>query len=265
MTIEEATHAPAPHSDKTAVDMAEVHPTVPDAVSEEHHKHERPRLSAVTSERSEIYRLRKWQIRAETQLGPRRSRTIAEAISELDRLALELGLSQEVRDLASSLFRELWKNDLLQGRRAVSMTGAAIYAACRLLSKPMQLGHIASHSGISRKDMGRAYRILARGVEMQIPVPDPKVMVPAIGSKLSLPASVQDRAIEILHLAKKANLMTGRDPWGLAAAALYISSIELHHHATQRDIADAAGVTEVTVRNRYKEIMTELGITFVWY
>ena len=95
-----------------------------------------------------------------------------------------------------------------------------------------------------------------------MPISDPATYVPRFITQLKLPGKVQQKVIEILEDAKsQRSLVTGRDPRGLAAAAIYIASILMDHRVTQRDIAMAAGVTEVTVRNRYKELVRKLKIT----
>ena len=58
-------------------------------------------------------------------------------------------------------------------------------------------------------------------------------------------------------------LTSGRGPTGVAAAALYIASVLLGERKTQRDVADIAGVTEVTIRNRYKELAEKLDIEII--
>ena len=95
-----------------------------------------------------------------------------------------------------------------------------------------------------------------------MPISDPANYVPRFITQLNLPGKVQQKVLEILDMAKQnRTLVTGRDPRGLAAAAIYIASILMDSRVTQRDIAMAAGVTEVTVRNRYKEIVLKLNIT----
>jgi transcription initiation factor TFIIB len=142
------------------------------------------------------------------------------------------------------------------------MVGAAIYAACRLRQAPRSLEEIARHSRVTKKKIGQHYRLLVLKLKLRMPISDPATYVPRFITQLKLPGKVQQKVIEILEDAKKQrSLVTGRDPRGLAAAAIYIASILMDHRVTQRDIAMAAGVTEVTVRNRYKELVRKLKIT----
>ncbi len=212
--------------------------------------------------RSEIYRMRKWQIR--TRVHSSVDRNLAQAMSELDRLASQLGLSKSIKELAALLYRKLIVRRLARSRSIDAMVGAAIYAACRLRSAPRSLEEIARHSRVSKKKIGQHYRLLVEKLKLRMPISDPANYVPRFITQLGLPGEVQKKVLEILAKAKEnRSLVTGRDPRGLAAAAIYIASILTDHRVTQRDIAMAAGVTEVTVRNRYKELVQKLGITMM--
>ncbi|TXT55251.1 MAG: Transcription initiation factor IIB [Candidatus Thorarchaeota archaeon] len=210
--------------------------------------------------RSEIYRLRKWQIR--TRVHSSVDRNLAQAMSELDRLTSQLGLNRSIKELAALLYRKLIVRRLVRSRSIDAMVGAAIYAACRLREAPRSLEEISRHSRVSKKKIGQHYRLLVMKLKLKMPISDPANYVPRFITQLKLPGIVQQKVLEILEQAKEQrSLVTGRDPRGLAAAAIYIASILMDHRVTQRDIAMAAGVTEVTVRNRYKELVKKLGIT----
>ncbi len=222
------------------------------------HDSQGKRFSA--KKRSEIYRLRKWQIR--TRVHSSVDRNLAQAMSELDRLSSQLGLTKSIKELAALLYRKLIIRRLARSRSIDAMVGASIYAACRLRKAPRSLEEIARHSRVNRKKIGQHYRLLVEKLQIRMPISDPANYVPRFITELGLPGIVQQKVIEILELAKTNRaLITGRDPRGLAAAAIYIASILTDHRVTQRDIAMAAGVTEVTVRNRYKELVQKLNIT----
>ena len=87
---------------------------------------------------------------------------------------------------------------------------------------------------------------------------NPADYIARFASSLKLSAETQSNSIEILGQAQKAELTSGRGPTGIAAAALYVSALLHGEKRTQREVADVAGVTEVTIRNRYKELLDEL-------
>ncbi|MFW9911754.1 MAG: transcription initiation factor IIB [Candidatus Thorarchaeota archaeon] len=209
--------------------------------------------------RSEIHRLRKWQIRS--RIHNSKERNLIQALTELDRLASQLQLKKSVKDLAAMIYRKALIRRATRTRPIDATVAAAIYAACRLREIPQSLKEIAKQSRIDWKKIGRHYRLLARRMNLKMPVPNPMNYVPKILSELNLPGSMQETVLEILQEAKEnPGLVTGKDPRGLAAAAIYIASILTDNRVTQRNIARASGVTEVTVRNRYKELVRELEI-----
>jgi transcription initiation factor TFIIB len=172
-----------------------------------------------------------------------------------------MGLKKGVKDLASTLYRKLVVNRLVRSRSIDGLAAASVYAALRLRQLPRSLKEIAKHTHLDYKKIGQHYRLLVRKLRLRMPVPDPMNYVPKLIIELDLPGEMQEAVLKVLRKAKDHNgLTTGRDPRGLAAGALYIASILTDNRVTQREIANAAGVTEVTVRNRYKELVRELQI-----
>jgi transcription initiation factor TFIIB len=211
--------------------------------------------------RAQIYRLRKWQIR--TRVHSSIDRNLAYAMSELDRLTSQLGVPRPVKEAAAILYRHAIEHHLIRGRSIEAMIASCVYAACRLRQIPRTLDEIAHHSRITRKELGRCYRLLLRELEVRIPIASPIDFIPRFGQALQLSGAVQNGAAQIVEEARSRGVTAGKDPTGLAAASLYISSIREGERRTQREIAEVSRVTEVTVRNRYKELVRELGIEVV--
>lgn len=208
--------------------------------------------------RSEIYRLRKWQIRSRVHSSL--DRNLAQAMSELERLSSQLGLPKPIRELAAVLYRKSIIKKLVRGRSIEAMVAATLYAACRIRLKPRPLDEVADASRVDRKKLGQCYRLLLRSLHVRIPLSNPVDYISRFACELGLSSPVQLRTVEILNRSRAIGLTIGRDPLGLAAAAIYVASIMLDERRTQREIAEVARVTEVTVRNRYKEIVKKLGI-----
>ena len=208
--------------------------------------------------RSEIYRLRKWQIRSRVHSSM--DRNLAQAMSELERLSSQLGIPKQIRELAALLYRKSILQKLVRGRSIEAMVAATLYAACRIRLKPRPLDEVADTSRVDKKKLGQCYRLLLRSLEIKIPLSNPIDYISRFASELSLSSPVQLRTVEILNQSRDMGLTIGRDPLGLAAAAIYVASIMMDERRTQREIAEVARVTEVTVRNRYKEIVRVLGI-----
>lgn len=208
--------------------------------------------------RSEIYRLRKWQIRSRVHSSL--DRNLAQAMSELERLSSQLGIPKPIRELSALLYRKAIIKKLVRGRSIEAMVAATLYAACRIRQKPRPLDEVADASRVDKKKLGQCYRLLLRKLTVQIPLSNPIDYISRFATELRLSSTVQLRTVEILQRSRDIGLTIGRDPLGLAAAAIYVASIMLDERRTQREIAEVARVTEVTVRNRYKEIVKKLNI-----
>ena len=208
--------------------------------------------------RAQIYRLRKWQRRI--RVSDAMERNLAFALSELDRMASHLGLPKSVREAAAVIYRRAVEERLIRGRSIESVAAAALYASCRECKVPRTLDEIADVSRVSKKEIGRSYRFIARELLIHLRPTSPIDYVSRFASELELSGEVQTKAIELLNKAMKMGLTSGRGPTGVAAAAIYIASVLCGERRTQRDVADVARVTEVTVRNRYKELCEKLGL-----
>jgi transcription initiation factor TFIIB len=210
------------------------------------------------SRRSQMYRLRKWNRRA--RMSDSSDRNLSFALAEIDRIAAQLRLARNVKEAASMVYRRTVEKKLIRGRSIESVAASALYVACRQLSVPRTLEEIASVTKVDKKEIGRSYRFLARELGIKLAPTSPIDYVPRFASALKLPGKVQAMAIEILSQAIDEGLTSGRGPMGVAAAALYVSAVMNDEQRTQREVAEVARVTEVTVRNRYKEIIEHLGL-----
>ncbi|MBM3229308.1 transcription initiation factor IIB [Candidatus Parvarchaeota archaeon] len=207
---------------------------------------------------AQLYRMRKWHKRA--SIASSMERNLAIALSELDRIASYLGLPDSIRESAALLYRKCIKAELIRGRLIEAVVSAVIYATCRVQGVPRTLDEISRVSGIEKKEIGRAYRFVRRELDIEVPLTDPSQYVPKFTAALKLSGQVQEKAIQLLKKAVGKGLISGRGPTGVAAAAVYIASAMYSERRTQKEVADVAGVTEVTIRNRYRELKKELGL-----
>jgi transcription initiation factor TFIIB len=217
--------------------------------------------SIPTRARAQVYRLRKWQGRI--RAGSASERNLAAAFSELDRVASNMGLPRNVREAAAMVYRRAVEKNLIRGRSIEGVIAAAVYAACRQCGAPRTLDEIADSSRIDRKEIGRTYRFIARELTLKLMPTSPQDYTARFCSELGLNEDANSKALEIITQAEEKELTSGRGPTGVAAAAIYIASILCGERKTQKDVADIAGVTEVTIRNRYKEIAEQLDLDIV--
>jgi transcription initiation factor TFIIB len=212
--------------------------------------------SIPTKNRAQLYRLRKWQRRI--RISDVTERNLASALSELNRMASDMELPRTVRETAAMIYRKAALKNLVRGRGFEGISASALYAACRQCNVPRTLDEIAASSHVSRREIGRNYRFIARELGLKLMPTSPKDYVFRFCSKLKLSSDVKAKSIEILKKAAEEELTSGHDPTGVAAASIYIASILCGDRRTQREVADVAGVTEVTIRNRYKELANKL-------
>jgi len=210
------------------------------------------------STRLQMWRLRKWQIRSRVHSSI--DRNLAQAMAELDRLSDKVYVPPPIKEKAAVTYRKALDKGLVRGRSIAAIAAAALYAACRGSGTPRTLREIAEASLVDKKDVARCYRLLLRELDVHMPIADPLTYVSKIAERTGISGKTQGIAIQILREARKRRAAAGKDPMGLAAAALYIACLKNNEKKTQKDIAEAAGVTEVTVRNRYKTLKKQLNL-----
>jgi len=201
-----------------------------------------------SSMKKSIERLRTWDSRSQAHTSSERN--LRQALSEMDKLKDKLTLTDTVIEKAAYIYRKAIERKLVKGRSIHGLVAACIYAACRMSETPRTLDDIAMGINIKRKDVARSYRIIFRELDLKIPVADPVKGVSRIASLAGLGEATKRKALILLNKAKKIGMVAGKDPMGIAAAALYLACISTGGNKTQKEISIASGVTEVTIRNR---------------
>ena len=210
------------------------------------------------STRLQMWRLRKWQIRSRVHSSI--DRNLAQAMAELERLSSKVNISPPIREKAALIYRKALDKGLVRGRSINAIAASALYAACRKGGSPKTLREIAEASLVDKKDVSRCYRLLLQELDFHMPISNPLTFISKIAEKNNVSGKTQGTAIAILRDARQKRFSAGKDPMGMAAAALYIACLQNNEKVTQKDIAEAAGVTEVTVRNRYKLLRKQLNL-----
>ncbi len=198
--------------------------------------------------KSSIERLRTWDSR--TQAHSSAERNLRQALNEMDKLKDKLALTDAVIEKAAYIYRKAMEKKLVRGRSIHGLVAACLYASCRNTETPRTLDDIAKGINIRRKDVARCYRLIFRELELKMPVVDPVKGVSRIASIAKLTEKSKRKAVKILEMAKKLGIAAGKDPMGIAAAALYLACISTGEVKSQKEISIASGVTEVTIRNR---------------
>ncbi|WP_436935333.1 transcription initiation factor IIB [Halovenus marina] len=204
-------------------------------------------------QREKMQRLRTWNERFRTRDS--KERNLKQALGEIDRMASALGLPENVRETASVIYRRALDEDLLPGRSIEGVATSALYAAARQANTPRSLDELTRVSRVDKDEIARTYRYIVRELGLEIQPADPESYVPRFISDLGLSEEVERRAKELLRTAKDQGVHSGKSPVGLAAAAVYAASLLTNQKVTQSEVSEVANISEVTIRNRYHELL----------
>ncbi len=203
--------------------------------------------------RERMKRLRTWDERFRTK--SHRERNLKQALGEIDRMSSALSLPDAVRETASVIYRRALEEDLLPGRSIEAVATASLYAAVRQTDTPRALEEVTGVSRVDPKRVKRAYRYVVRELGLAVDPTGAEAFLPRFASDLDVDGAVERRARELLAAAREQAVHSGKSPVGLAGAALYAAGRLVNQPVTQAEVSEVAGVSEVTVRNRYKELL----------
>ncbi|MCU4719445.1 transcription initiation factor IIB [Halapricum hydrolyticum] len=209
--------------------------------------------SLSSRQREKMQRLRTWNERFRTRDS--KERNLKQALGEIDRMASALGLPENVRETASVIYRRALDEDLLPGRSIEGVATASLYAAARQAGTPRSLDEIDAVSRVDKDEIARTYRYVVRELGLEVKPADPESYVPRFASDLDLSEEVERRARQLLSTAKSKGVHSGKSPVGLAAAAVYAASLLSNEKVTQNEVSEVANISEVTIRNRYHELL----------
>jgi transcription initiation factor TFIIB len=208
-----------------------------------------------------MQRLRTWDSRARIRTSFSDASSI-HAFNELDILKDKAALTDALVEKAAYMYRKAKSNGLTRGRTISGLVAACVYAACREMNTPRTLKDIAAAANISHKHLAKIYRLLLIELDIKVPLIDQTKCIAKVANKANLSEKTKRQAITIMDEVTKKQISAGKNPMGFAATILYLSCLKTGENKTQVDIAQAAGVTEVTLRNRYKELKSKLELSY---
>jgi len=201
---------------------------------------------------SAIERLRTWDSR--TQVYTSTDKNLTQAFAQLYTLKDKLGLPSAVIEKTAYIYRKAQENRLVLGRSISAVLVAAIYTACREMGIPRTLNDIATKSNVKRKSVAKCYRQLLLGLDLKIPMVDPIKCITRIANKAEITEKTKHQAINLMNIVTEIEISAGKDPMGLAATVIYASCIRTGEIKTQKEIANAADITDMTLRTRLKDL-----------
>lgn len=211
--------------------------------------------------RTRMGRLRMWNSRSQSHSPTERN--LQQAFSMLSRIKDRLGLPNHVTEKAAYTYRKAQERGLIRGDTIGSVLAASIYVAARQSGVLRTLDDISEISDIKPGEVARSYRRIISELDINVPLIDPRKYIVKVANNLNFDEKIKRKALELMELAQKKNLVVGKDPISMAASIIYLVNLSERKPRTQAEIAKAAGVTEVTVRNRSKELRKKLDVSLV--
>jgi transcription initiation factor TFIIB len=213
--------------------------------------------------RMRMGRLRMWNSRSQSHSPTERN--LQHAFTMLSRIKDRLGLPNHVTEKAAYTYRKAQERGLIRGDSIGSVLAASIYVAARQSGVLRTLDDISESSNVKPKQAARSYRRIVSTLDIKVPMIDPTKYIVKVANNLNFDEKIKRKALELMEQAQKKNILVGKDPISMAASILYLVNLlaegQQNVPRTQAEIAKAAGVTEVTVRNRSKELRKKLGIS----
>ncbi len=198
--------------------------------------------------KSTIQRIRKLDKR--TQCHSAIDRNYRKAFTQLCTMQDKISVSDSIVENAAYIYRKAMDKNLVRGRTITALMASTLYAACRNAETPRTLKEIADATNLKKGSIADIYRVLVKELDLRIPVVDPAQCVAKIASKIKISEKTKRYAIKIIRKAQQEGISAGKDPMGIAAAALYLGCVKTGEFHSQEKLAIAANITTVTVRNR---------------
>jgi transcription initiation factor TFIIB len=195
-------------------------------------------------------RIRVWDFRIQAA----NDRSLKQALPVLEHMKETLGLPDAIVEKSAYFYRKASRKGMIKGRTVSSVLAASVYLACRELETPRTLSEIAAAGNVARKKISRDYRLLLRTFDPKIPTVDHIRCITRIANKVGVSEKTKRVAIKIMREIVAMQISAGKGPMGIAATVLYIACMQAGEVKTQKELSAAAGVTEVTIRNRYSEL-----------
>ncbi|MHA1291057.1 MAG: transcription initiation factor IIB [Promethearchaeota archaeon] len=207
-------------------------------------------------ENPDLRRAAKWNTRLSWE-----KRNMLIATTELKRIASNLNLPDHVKNMAIRLYKKAFNKKLLKGRSIQGMVAACLYFACRINYLPRTLDEILGETSSNAKNVRRCYSTLIRELNLKAPNRDLISLIPKYITELNLDQEIERLSIKLAKEYKLKIYTSGKDPKGICAGVIYLACKIKKRSITQKQIASAIGITEVTLRSRFKELTKKLRIS----
>ena len=207
--------------------------------------------------RSTFYRLRKQDQFSKSK----KNRVFIEAFVILDGIRSRLNLPESVVEKSAYIYRKAVAHHLVRGRSRPVLVAASVYTACRFTNTPRTLKDVANAANVQKKILQKTYMNLVRTLEINLGTFEPLDFITRLSTLVNVSEKIRRDAIYFIKRAKELEITAGRNPIGIASAALYFSCVCNKENVSQLKIAEAAGITTVTLRNDYQILIKGMGVS----
>ena len=201
--------------------------------------------------RGSLNRMRMWDSRS--KLRSTSNRNLMIALMEIGKLKEKMSLSDTIVERSAYFYRKAIEKKLIRGRTVRGVVGACVYAACRDLGTTRTLIEISEHLQERRKTVAKSYRLLFQKLSLDVSIADPTSSIIRFANNLGLSERIKRDAILILDSLKEKKIVAGKKPGAVAATVIYMACVRNDKNVSQLKVSKISGITEVTIRNRFRE------------
>ncbi len=204
--------------------------------------------------RASVERMRKWDNRTRTVSSE--DRGLAIVLAKIAELCDSLNLPKNVAETAAQIYRTSARMKVAKSKSILGMTAATVYLACRKCGVSRTLKEVARAAGMEKGSVARYFRLVLKEVEKEyVPPPSVEKYISKLVNLAKIDPKVEHLALLLSRQTADSNISSGKAPVGLAAAYVYMASVMAGEKFPQREVAEYAEVTEVTVRNRCRDVL----------
>lgn len=184
-------------------------------------------------------------------------RNLVQSYKEIGAMCDSISLSKIVSDTAKQLYKRVEDEKLLRGKSSDAIIAACIFIACRQEKVGRTFREICALTRVPKKEIGRCYKTLQAKLQTNTSIMNSEDLMSRFCSNLLLPNYIQKAGVDLVKRAKELGTLAGKSPISVAAACIYLVSYLYRVPKTTRDIANVAGVSEVTIKSAYKSLYSE--------
>lgn len=209
---------------------------------------------------------KRWILRQKDLRVEKKDKVVKKALTHLNELVKLLKPPAAIAETASDILRKAVADGNYKERTLKKLAAAALYLAYKIHKAQRPLKEFAGEVGLTPSELWNAYSYLVdknREAARRAGLADPLSIIPTIVKRSGLPPSVELLANKIADKLLSSHVLSGKSPSSIAAASVYVASIITGNKKTQTDVARTVGLTDVAIRNTYRDMMRYMDVTIL--